>query len=102
MSWHALSNEINLFTSEIATLLALISAIAHAAFGALQKGKHNPWLVRGSMDFWYFLISLPIALFLVPSNRVTDSFVHAACIDYYVGLAQLLSRQLPHTVLYVK
>ena len=55
MNWHALNSQINLDTSEIATLLALISAIAHAAFGALQKGKHNPWLVRGSMDFWYFL-----------------------------------------------
>ena len=72
MNWHALNSQINLDTSGIATFLALISAIAHAAFGALQKGKHNPWLVRGSMDFWYFLISLPIALFLVPFPTAAD------------------------------
>ena len=72
MNWHALNSQINLDTSEIATFLALISAIAHAAFGALQKGEHNPWLVRGSMDFWYFLISLPIALFLVPFPTAAD------------------------------
>ena len=72
MNWHALNSQINLDTSEIATVLALISAIAHAAFGALQKGKHNPWLVRGSIDFWYFLISLPIALFIVPFPTTAD------------------------------
>lgn len=46
--------------------LVLVSAIAHAAFGALQKGRHNPWLTRGAIDGCYGLIALPFALFAVP------------------------------------
>ncbi len=52
--------------ARLATLLALVSAIAHAAFGALQKGRHDPWLTRGSIDGWLVVISAPVALFLVP------------------------------------
>ncbi|SHI61681.1 DMT family transporter [Wenxinia saemankumensis] len=52
--------------ARVAALLALTSAIAHAAFGALQKGRHDPWLMRGSIDASFVLISLPVALFLVP------------------------------------
>jgi drug/metabolite transporter (DMT)-like permease len=52
--------------ARIATLLALTSAISHAVFGALQKGRHDPWLSRGSIDFWIAVISAPIAFFLVP------------------------------------
>ncbi len=50
----------------MATALALLSAVAHAAFGALQKGRHDPWLTRGSIDAWLAVISAPVALFLVP------------------------------------
>lgn len=50
----------------IATLLALMSALAHAVFGALQKGAHDPWLTRGSIDAALVVISAPVALFLVP------------------------------------
>ncbi|MEL6792190.1 MAG: DMT family transporter [Pseudomonadota bacterium] len=51
----------------VAVILALISACAHATFGALQKGKDvNPWLIRGAIDIWYFLIALPVALFVFP------------------------------------
>lgn len=49
-----------------ASVLALISALAHAVFGALQKGRHDPWLVRGSIDGWLALISAPVAFFMVP------------------------------------
>lgn len=49
-----------------ATALALMSALAHAAFGALQKGRHDPWLMRGSIDASLAVISAPAALFLVP------------------------------------
>ena len=48
-------------------ILALISAAAHAAFSALQKGRSvNPWLIRGAIDIWYFLMALPVALFVFP------------------------------------
>lgn len=49
-----------------ATGLALMSAAAHAVFGALQKGRHDPWLTRGAIDGWLAVISAPVALFVVP------------------------------------
>jgi len=52
--------------ARLATQLALISALAHAIFGALQKGRHDPWMTRGSIDSWLCVMSAPIALFVVP------------------------------------
>ena len=49
-----------------ALILALMAAILHALFGALQKGRHDPWLSRGAMDFFYGLMAAPFALFVVP------------------------------------
>ncbi len=46
--------------------LALLAAILHAIFGALQKGRHDPWLSRAAIDVSYGLLSLPFALFVVP------------------------------------
>ncbi len=51
---------------QIAIGLALLSAILHAIFGALQKGSHDPWLTRGAIDISYGLIAMPFALFVVP------------------------------------
>ena len=51
---------------QLALVLALVSAIAHAAFGALQKGQHDPWITRGVIDSFIFLLAAPMALFLVP------------------------------------
>ncbi len=50
----------------IALCLAMTSALAHAVFGALQKGQHDPWLTRASIDSGIFVFSLPLALFAVP------------------------------------
>ncbi len=50
----------------VAMLLALTSALAHALFGALQKGRHDPWLTRGAIDISYGVMALPIALFVFP------------------------------------
>ncbi|MGB1235355.1 MAG: EamA family transporter [Planktomarina sp.] len=49
----------------VALCLAVLAAALHAVFGALQKGKYDPWLSRGSMDFFYFLYALPF-IFIVP------------------------------------
>lgn len=49
-----------------ALILALIAAFLHAVFGALQKGRFDPWLTRGAIDFWLFVLALPLALFVVP------------------------------------
>jgi drug/metabolite transporter (DMT)-like permease len=50
----------------LAMALALLAAFTHAVFGALQKGRHDPWLTRGAIDISYGLMALPIALFVVP------------------------------------
>ncbi len=50
----------------LAVALALLAAFSHAAFGALQKGRHDPWLSRGAIDLSYALIAAPFALFVVP------------------------------------
>lgn len=49
-----------------ALILALTAAVLHAVFGAIQKGRHDPWLTRGAIDAWILVLSLPMALFLVP------------------------------------
>ena len=46
--------------------LALAAAVLHAIFGALQKGRHDPWLSRAGIDAFAFLMALPVALFVVP------------------------------------
>jgi drug/metabolite transporter (DMT)-like permease len=51
---------------QLALGLALFAAAAHAVFGALQKGRHDPWLTRGAIDLCYSVMALPVALFLVP------------------------------------
>ena len=43
-----------------------MAAFLHAFFGALQKGRHDPWLSRGAIDFCYGIIAAPFALFVVP------------------------------------
>jgi drug/metabolite transporter (DMT)-like permease len=50
----------------IALMFALLAAILHAIFGALQKGKHDPWLSRAAIDASYGLMAAPFALFVVP------------------------------------
>ena len=49
----------------LAMMLALLAAILHAVFGALQKGRHDPWVSRLTIDVWLLVLSLPL-LFLVP------------------------------------
>lgn len=50
----------------LALWLALSAAFLHAVFGALQKGRHDPWLTRGAIDVFFLSIALPFALFVVP------------------------------------
>ena len=38
----------------------------HAVFAGLQKGRHDPWLSRGAIDFSYMMMALPFALFVLP------------------------------------
>ena len=52
--------------AHLAMMLALMAAVLHAVFGALQKGRHDPWLTRGAIDLSYGLIAMPFAVFVVP------------------------------------
>ena len=49
-----------------ALILAVMAAFLHAAFGALQKGRHDPWLTRGAIDISYGIMAAPFAFFVVP------------------------------------
>jgi len=51
---------------KVALGLAILAAFLHAVFGALQKGRHDPWLTRGAIDASYGLMAAPFALFVVP------------------------------------
>mgnify|MGYP001027044657 CR=1 FL=1 len=50
----------------LAMVLALFAALMHAIFGALQKGRHDPWLTRGAVDICYAVMAMPFAFFVVP------------------------------------
>lgn len=50
----------------VAMLLALTAALLHAIFGALQKGRFDPWLTRGAIDACYMVMAAPFAFFVVP------------------------------------
>ena len=50
----------------VALLVALCSAFFHAAFAALQNGRHDPWISRAAIDIAFLCWAWPVALFLVP------------------------------------
>jgi drug/metabolite transporter (DMT)-like permease len=52
--------------ARLALILALVAALLHAVFGALQKGRHDPLLARGAIDAAYCLMAAPFAFFVVP------------------------------------
>lgn len=89
--------------ARLATILALISALAHAIFGALQKGRYDPWLTRGAIDGWLVLLSAPIALFVVPwPNAITALILAGAVVihfAYKVTMA-LAYERAAYTVVY--
>ena len=49
----------------LALWLALMAAVLHALFGALQKGRIDPWTARTVIDATYAMIAVPF-LFIVP------------------------------------
>lgn len=78
---------------QVALILALIAAFLHAVFGALQKGRHDPWLSRGAIDFALVVISAPVALFLVPwpEGHVWWLLLGAVVIHFVYKLGQGLA-----------
>jgi drug/metabolite transporter (DMT)-like permease len=89
--------------ARLATILALVSAFAHAAFGALQKGRHDPWLSRGSIDFALIVLTLPVCLFVVPapSGAGWAILAGAVVIHFLYKLAMALAYdRAAYTVVY--
>ena len=74
----------------LALYLALQAAFLHALFGALQKGKTDPWTARASIDACYAVMALPVALFLVPppEPEIWPLFAGAWAIHLGYKLAQ--------------
>lgn len=89
--------------ARVASVLAVTAAFLHALFGALQKGRHDPWLSRAAIDGSYGLIALPIALFLVPrpSSELWPVLFGAMAIHIVYKIAQALTYQRgAYTVVY--
>lgn len=87
----------------LATALALLAAILHAVFGALQKGRHSPLLSRGIIDASYGLMAAPVALFVVPWPGPHMWPIFAVMVLIHVGYkaAQIASYQRgSYTVVY--
>lgn len=54
------------FGEQLALVLALVSAFAHAVFAALNKGGIDPYLNRGAINVAYSIMAAPFALFVFP------------------------------------
>ncbi|MBW6507084.1 MAG: DMT family transporter [Rhodobacteraceae bacterium] len=88
---------------QLALALALLAALLHAVFGALQKGRHDPWLSRAAIDTSYGLIAAPFALFVVPwpEPHMWPIFAGAFIIHAGYKLAQAMTYQRgAYTVVY--
>ncbi|TVS03827.1 MAG: multidrug transporter [Rhodobacteraceae bacterium] len=89
--------------ARLATILALTAALAHAIFGALQKGLHDPWLTRGAIDFWLVMIAGPVALFYFgpPAPFMWPVLVGVVVIHFLYKLAMALAyERAAFTVVY--
>ena len=83
--------------------LALMAAFLHALFGALQKGRHDPWLARAAIDISYGVMALPVALFVVPwpEPHMWPIFAGAFVIHAGYKVAQAMTYdRAPYTVVY--
>ncbi len=87
----------------LAVALALMAAFLHAVFGALQKGRHDPWLTRAAIDASYGIIAVPFALFVVPwpEPHMWPVFAGAIAIHSGYKIAQAMTYdRAPYTVVY--
>ena len=69
----------------LAMILALAAAVLHAVFGALQKGRHDPWLSRGVIDASYSVMAAPFALFVVPWPEAHMWPIFAGAVVIHIG-----------------
>ncbi len=91
------------FGHMLAVGLALLAAVLHAVFGALQKGRDDPWLARAAIDASYGVIALPFALFAVPWPVAGQWLVFAGAFAIhavYKLLQAMTYDRAPYTVVY--
>lgn len=69
----------------LAMVLAIAAAFLHAVFGALQKGRHDPWLSRGAIDLSYCLMAAPFALLIVPWPEAHMWPIFAGAVVIHIG-----------------
>ena len=89
--------------TQLAIGLASMSAIAHAFFGSMQKGKVDPWISRGAFDAWMFILAAPVALFVVPWPDRTLAWILAGAlvIRFFYKLTMTMAYQrAAYTVVY--
>ena len=89
--------------ARLALGLALMAAFLHALFGALQKGRYDPYTTRSAIDGCYALIALPFALFVVPWPEREIWWMFAVAWVIHVGYKLLQASAYSHgayTVVY--
>lgn len=89
--------------ARLAAVLALMAAFLHAVFGALQKGRHDPWVSRAGMDIAAGAMALPLALFVLPWPEPTLWPILAGVMVIHIGykLSQAATYQRgAYTVVY--
>lgn len=87
---------------DLALGLALLAAVLHALFGALQKGRHDPWLSRGVIDLCYGLIAVPFVMIVPwPEPHMWPIFAGAVVIHAgYKTLQAMAYSRGAYTVVY--
>lgn len=89
--------------ARLATILALVSAVSHAAFGALQKGAHDPWLTRGAIDGVTVTLSLPLVVFWagLPPPDMWPVLLGVVLVHFFYKLTMALAyERAAYTVVY--
>jgi drug/metabolite transporter (DMT)-like permease len=76
-----------------ALALALLAAFLHAAFGALQKGRYDPWTSRTAIDVGLLVMAAPVALLLVPVPDPSHWWIYlgAMAIHFAYKVAQAMT-----------
>ncbi|GGH57535.1 EamA family transporter [Frigidibacter albus] len=78
--------------AQAALILALAAAVLHAVFGALQKGRHDPWVSRAAIDSFVVLYALAmIPLVPWPEPHMWPIFAGAWVIHILYKILQAMT-----------
>nr|WP_238941272.1 DMT family transporter [Jannaschia sp. Os4] len=70
--------------------LALLAAVLHALFGALQKGRYDPWTSRAAIDCGMAALAVPL-LFVVPPPQGMEWAVLAGAVAIHLAYKTLMA-----------